>query len=191
MNRFIHQLAETHGISSSSEINIDTLLSDSNTSTLELLPEHLEGQTLESIRTAIHTSLLTVYTNKNVQSIPSTSSPEYEETTENVVRRSFDINAIHTKLADYRYVDELYQLQRGKHVRWIRIPTNTLENIQPTLTNGGIVVDIKIQDTGVHVLCKNGKRYIQYKFDDCLTYQKLSTDELLILTAIRYMPTSV
>jgi hypothetical protein len=173
MKRFIRELAYVHGISRSSEINIDTLLSNSNTSTLELLPEHLEGQTLESIRTAIHTSLLTVYTNKNI-----------------------DLNAIHTKLADYRYVDELYQLQRGKHVRWIRIPRNTNvinipENTTPPLTNGGIVVDIKIQDTGVHVLCKNGKRYIQYKFDDCLTYQKLSTDELLILTAIRYMPTSM
>jgi hypothetical protein len=173
MNRFIHQLAETHGISSSSELNIDTLLSNSNTSTLELLPEHLEGQTLESIRTAIHTSLLTVYQNTII-----------------------DLDAIHTKLADYRYIDELYQLQRGKHVRWIRIPRNTNvintpENTTPTLTNGGIVVDIKIQDTGVHVLCKNGKRYIQYKFDDCLTYQKLSTDELLILTAVGFTPTSV
>jgi len=173
MNRFIHQLAETHGISSSSELNIDTLLSDSNTSTLELLPEHLEGQTLESIRTTIHTSLLTVYKHKNI-----------------------DLNAIHTKLAGYRYVDELYQLQRGKHVRWIRIPRNTnvintLENTTPTLTNGGIVVDIKIMDTGVHVLCKNGKRYIQYKFDDCLTYQKLSTDELLVLTAVGFAPTSM
>lgn len=168
MNRFIHQLAETHGISSSSELNIDTLLSNSNTSTLELLPEHLEGQTLESISAAIRTSFARC-------------------------NGDIDVDGIYSKLAGYRYIDELYQLQRGKHVRWIRIPSinrvvNTLENTQLTLTIGGIVVDIKIMDTGVHVLCKNGKRYIQYKFDECLTYQKLTTDELMILTAIRLSP---
>ena len=168
MNRFIHQLAETHGISSSSELNINTLLSNSNTSTLELLPEHLEGQTLESISADIRASF-------------SRCNGE------------IDVDDIYSKLAGYRYIDELYQLQRGKHVRWIRIPStnrvlHTLENTQPTLTVGGIVVDIKIMDTGVHVLCKNGKRYIQYKFDECLTYQKLTTDELMILTAIRLSP---
>ena len=157
MNRLVHHLAETHGISADSTdtLCIDALLSNP---TLEFLPEHLEGQTIESIGREVSDSL-----------------------------RAHDIAELQTKLTEYRYVDEIYQLQRGKHVRWIRPNPDTLGfplNKKPTLTVGGVVVDIKITDSGVQVLCKNGRRYIQYKFDDCLTYQKLSTDELLILTAI-------
>jgi hypothetical protein len=80
------------------------------------------------------------------------------------------------KLTEYRVVDEIYKLHKGKHVRWIR--TNTKMN----LTNGGIVVDIKFLDNGIHIVCKNKNRFIQYKFDDCITFQKLSIDELLILS---------
>jgi hypothetical protein len=81
------------------------------------------------------------------------------------------------KLAEYRLVDEIYKLHKGKHVRWIRQQTN-----KPYLTNGGIVVDIKFLDNGIHVVCKNKNRFIQYKFDDCITFQKLSADEQLILS---------
>jgi len=81
------------------------------------------------------------------------------------------------KLAEYRLVDEIYKLHKGKHVRWIRSEADP-----PVLTNGGIVVDIKFLDNGVHIVCKNKNRFIQYKFDDCITFQKLSTDEQLILS---------
>ena len=79
------------------------------------------------------------------------------------------------KLVGYRVVDELHELHKGKHVRWIR-------RASPKLTNGGIVMDIKFLDNGTHVLCMNSmKRFIQYKFDDCITFQKLSPTESLIL----------
>jgi hypothetical protein len=81
------------------------------------------------------------------------------------------------KLAEYRLVDEIYKLHKGKHVRWIREQAD-----KPYLTNGGIVVDVKFLDNGIHVVCKNKNRFIQYKFDDCITFQKLSADEQLILS---------
>mgnify|MGYP000285668982 FL=1 len=81
------------------------------------------------------------------------------------------------KLAGYRYVDEIYELHKGKMVRWIRLGTNKL-------TNGGIVTDIKFLENGVHILCMNSqRRFIQYKFDDCYTFQKMNTEEQLILMA--------
>ena len=58
------------------------------------------------------------------------------------------------------------------------------------LTTGGIVVDIKFLDTGTHimVLTKNPKcKCMQYNFDDCITFQKLLTDEQLILAAYEYI----
>lgn len=87
------------------------------------------------------------------------------------------------KLVGYRLVDELHELHKGKYVRWIK-----QGNAIPKLTNGGIVTDIKFLDNGTHILCKNAMgRFIQYKFDDCLTFQKLSVDEQLILMAYEHI----
>jgi hypothetical protein len=52
------------------------------------------------------------------------------------------------------------------------------------LTNGGIVVNIKFMDNGIHIITMNSQnRFHQYKFDECITFQKLSTEEQLILMA--------
>ena len=87
------------------------------------------------------------------------------------------------KLVGYRLVEELHELHKGKHVRWIRHGSSNL-------TNGGIVVDIKFLDNGTHVLCMNSmKRFIQYKYDDCITFQKLSPTELFILMIYEHATT--
>ena len=75
-------------------------------------------------------------------------------------------------LLNYRLIDHVYHIHKGKHIRRMR---------NNKLTNGGIVVDIKFLDNGTHILCKNKNRFIQYRFDDCSTFQKLTPDELLIL----------
>ena len=79
---------------------------------------------------------------------------------------------ITNKLVEFYHIDYIYQIHKGKHVRWLR---------NGRLTNGGIVVDIKFLDTGTHILCKCHQRFIQYKFDECITFQRLSTDEMMIL----------
>jgi len=83
-----------------------------------------------------------------------------------------DIYKYTNSLLHYRVIEHVYHIHKGKHVRWLR---------NGKLTNGGIVVDVKFLDNGTHILCKNRNRFIQYKFDDCATFQKLTTDELLIL----------
>ena len=83
-----------------------------------------------------------------------------------------NIQEICEKLTEYRIIQEVYQLHKGKHVRWLR---------NGRLTNGGIVVDVKFTDNGTCILCKNKNRFIQYKYDDCVTFQRLSEDELLLL----------
>jgi hypothetical protein len=87
------------------------------------------------------------------------------------------------KLILYQYVDEIYKIQRGRYIRWI-----TKTNVKKTITNGSIVIDIKFLDTGTHLLCKNNRgQMIQIKFDSCLIFQKLSPDEILILSANNYL----
>jgi hypothetical protein len=89
-----------------------------------------------------------------------------------------DIIQLCNKLHSYRYVDDIYQFDRGRHIRWIRKLTH------PKLTNGATLMDIKFLDNGTHILCKTVQhRFLQLKFDDCLFFQKLSTDEEMILFA--------
>ena len=75
-------------------------------------------------------------------------------------------------LLNYRLIDEVYHIHKGKHVRWLR---------NGKLTNGGIVVDVQFTDNGTQILCKTNSKFIRYQFDDCTTFQKLTDDELLIL----------
>ena len=115
--------------------------------------QHLEGQTIESIGRSIYDSLLL---RVSVDMIPS----------------------FYEKLSGFRHIDKVYLLHRGKYARWIRN-----DSTPPKLENGGIVVDTKITDNGVIVLCKLGSRFTQYRFNDCITYQKLTPDEMLVLSA--------
>lgn len=89
------------------------------------------------------------------------------------------------KLVGYRYVDELYQLHRGKHVRWLRykIGDRPLTEDAMRLTNGGIVVDLKFGENGACVLVRvpGAGFFTQYKFDECITFQKLTDEECMIL----------
>lgn len=82
------------------------------------------------------------------------------------------------KLKSYRFVDEIYELHLGKYVRWI-----IKSDKKHGLKFGGIVVDIKFLDC-THIVVFNkyiSKSPIQYKFDDVLTFQKLTDEEQLIL----------
>jgi len=132
-----------------STIDIDNLL-NSIESTKN---DYLENKTMSEITNTIHEKIIDT-------AIPKEN---YSETCK--------------KLVGYRYVEEIFELHKGKMVRWIRNGTNKL-------TNGGIVTDIKFLENGVHVLCMNSqRRFIQYKFDDCYTFQKMNTEEQLILMA--------
>lgn len=90
-----------------------------------------------------------------------------------------DITQLCKKLVEYRYIDQIHMLHKGKHIRWLRVPDI---NNPPKLTNGGIVMDVKFLDNGMYILCKNGCRFMQFRFDDCLVFQKMSADEMLVLS---------
>ena len=90
----------------------------------------------------------------------------------------------HTKLKDYRYVDELNDLKYGQYLRWINIKNP--ERLH--LTNGGIFLEIKLLDTGTHMMIKNNmNRIFQIKMDECIVFQKLSDQEKIILLALKYL----
>ena len=90
----------------------------------------------------------------------------------------------HTKLKEYRYVDDLTDIQYGRYIRWINLcdPANIY------LTTGGIIIDIKICEGGIQLVCKNFRNQkFQIKIDECLLFQKLTDQEKIILSALDYV----
>lgn len=89
--------------------------------------------------------------------------------------------SFYNKLVEYRVIGNIYELHKGKYIRWIR-------NGSPDkITNGAIVAEIKFCDNGTHIVCRTAQnRIFQIKYDDCLIFQKLTNGEQLILMAYEY-----
>jgi hypothetical protein len=94
------------------------------------------------------------------------------------------LKMFNTKLKDYRFIDELPDLQYGSYIRWINL--NNHNNIK--LTNGGHLLEIKILENGIHLLLKNNSwKIMQIKFDECFIFQKLTNQEKIILSALNFL----
>ena len=88
------------------------------------------------------------------------------------------------KLKGYKYVDELNDLKYGGFIRWIPIT----DPAHLPLNQCGIICDIIISDDGVYIVCKNFMhRHYRFKMDECLIFQKLSAQELIILSALDHL----
>jgi hypothetical protein len=88
------------------------------------------------------------------------------------------------KLKGYKYVDELNDLKYGGFIRWIPIT----DPAHLPLNQCGIICDIIISDDGVYIVCKNFMhRHYRFKMDECLIFQKLSAQEMVILSALDHL----
>lgn len=98
----------------------------------------------------------------------------------------FDRNTLkkyNKSLANYKYIDEIPDIKFGSYVRWI--PLKNPSKIK--LTNGGIVCDVKINDD-VGVVCRNSmNRLFEFKMAECLVFQKMSDQEMVLLSAMNYL----
>ena len=90
------------------------------------------------------------------------------------------------KLRDYKYVDEMNDLKYGTYIRWI--PINNPNII--VLTKGAVFCEMKITDDGVFLVCKNygySSKHFQLKMDTNLIFQKLTTQEQILLSALDHL----
>jgi len=87
------------------------------------------------------------------------------------------------KLEDYRYVDELQEIQDGRYFRWINL--RRPDNIK--LTNGGILCEVKIEDTAILVMKNKMNFFFQINMDENLIFQRLTSQEKVILYALDYV----
>jgi hypothetical protein len=88
------------------------------------------------------------------------------------------------KLKGYKYVDEIGDLKHGAFIKWI--PIIDPNNLQ--LNNCGLICDIKITDDNVIIVCKNFMhRHYTFKMDEVLIFQKLSDQEMIIISALDHL----
>ena len=93
---------------------------------------------------------------------------------------------IMNKLRDYKYVDEMNELKYGAYIRWI--PIEDPNNVH--LTKGALFCEMKITDDGVFCVCKNygyNFRYFQLSMDKNLIFQRLTNQELVLLSALDHL----
>ena len=133
-------------------------------------------------------NLLNALENDGNASIMKLNNRKIKEIKNNILQKLQLDNALlkiyHKKLKEYRYCDEFPDIQMGYYCRWI--PLNNPGKIY--LTNGGIIIDIKMYDDGLQLVCKNNRNMImQLKFDEIMLFQKLSNQEKVILSVLDYL----
>ena len=130
--------------------------------------------------------------NENNESIMNLTSKKLLEMNLNIIKelhldRQTTLNYF-KKLKEYRYVDEINDLKHGSFIRWIPI---TNPSYLP-LHHSGIICDIKITDTGVLITCKNFMhRHYTFKMDECLIFQKLTSQERVIINALDHLENTI
>lgn len=132
--------------------------------------------------------LINALDNENNESIMNLTSKKILQMNLNILQelhleKELMLNYL-KKLQGYRYVDELHDLKHGSFIRWIPI---TDPNYLP-LHHCGMICDIKIVDNGVLITCKNFMhRHYTFKMDECLIFQKLTSQERVIILALEQL----
>ena len=91
------------------------------------------------------------------------------------------------KLAMYRVIENPYDLKHCQLIRWI--PLRSLES-RPYVTLGGTLFKIREnQEDGTHnITIRNIKRFVfNIRFEANVVFQRLSQEELLILSVVEYI----
>jgi len=134
-------------------------------------------------------ALMDALKNENNESIMDNDHDTIKDMKINILKKLNlpidNFNELMKTLENYKYIDELPELNFGAYIRWI----NLLNPSKIKLTKGGFVCDIKINE-GIDIVCKNKmNRFFQLKMGDCLIFQKLSDQERVLLSAMDFLKT--
>ena len=134
--------------------------------------------------------LLKALDNESNESLLNFTTEKLIETNLNILKElnlsKKDTLELLSKLNNYKYVDEMNELKYGTYLRWI--PIDNPEKIY--LTKGAIFCEMKITDDGVFMVCKNfgyNTRHFQIGMDQNLIFQKLTGQELVLLSALDHL----
>lgn len=133
--------------------------------------------------------LTTAVENPHNEIVANTSMSEIDEIKRSVLAAlhapKAHERALLRALRDYRYVDELSDVREGCYTRWIVIHPPIPA---PKLTIGGILCEVKMDDAGVVMVCKNSVgRFFQFRAENALMFQKLTMQERVVLSAMELL----
>ncbi len=126
--------------------------------------------------------------NDNNLSIINTNIQEIKAQKNDILQqlglKKTDLKEFHSKLKDYRYIDDIKDLNYGNNIRWISL--KNIDNVK--ITNGAVLCDIKILDKGLSLCLKTfNNRYFTIYLNENLIFQKISDQEKILLKAIDYL----
>ena len=145
----------------------EDLISEARDGAGDISPEDLEQMLEDATATCSYLQSLT--TDDVMKDVRDAVYDTDIDNPEEIIRR----------LIGYRYVDEIHEVDRGKYTTYIRFtPTGAKK------AGGGFATRLKFTDRGVNVICRTPqKRCFEYCFNECVTFQKLTEQEQLVLMA--------
>ena len=88
------------------------------------------------------------------------------------------------KLENYMLIDELPDLKIGSFIRWISLKNPNIIK----LTNGGIIIDVKVENSGINIVLKNNiNKIFQIQMGNNIIFQKINAQEHVLLTALSFI----
>lgn len=95
-----------------------------------------------------------------------------------------DLKMFNSNLKGYRYIEELKDLKIGSNIRYIKL--KNIENIKLSGVNN--LCEIKVLNHGIGLVFKNFQnRFFTIYFNDNLIFQKINSEEEIILKAIKHL----
>jgi len=85
-------------------------------------------------------------------------------------------------LLQYRYIDEVDELRMGSYLRFFKLDTDTLD-----LGRGGFLADIQVHQQRIVLLFKNRNRFFRLKMDECILFQKNTSQEELLIQILDHV----
>jgi hypothetical protein len=156
-----------------------------NIKTLILKLKYLIKQTTMDVN-----KLLKALNNESNEQLFNFTTSTIKETNKNILKElnlsKKDTLELLNKLGNYKYVDEMNDLKCGTYLRWINIEKpNSI-----VLSKGAVFCELKITNEGVFLICKNfgfKSRHFQISLDKHLIFQKLTDQELVLLSALDHL----
>ena len=137
---------------------------------------------------ALNLSVNDIIQELNDKNLIHMTSGKIKEMKNNILQKLYlersELLKYHKVLKDYKFVDELDEIKLGSYIRWFNL--NKMEHLQ--LTNGGIIVDFKKGNDDILIVCKNRmQRIFTLKMNQCVIFQKLSSQERVLIKIIDYI----
>ena len=132
--------------------------------------------------------LLDAFENDKTNNIMKTSRSEIKEAKNDILQQlglpRETLKDYHQRLKDYIYVDNIDGLESGHYIRWI----NLSDGLDLNLNKGGYLCDIDIGEHDIYLVMKPiYNRHFRLKMSNVIIFKRLTPEEQLILSAMKYV----